>query len=184
MVEFGLPLRGQQQSNCMNAVYSYFSARWGSYSSEGFERIPKFLKSLKPTLSRKNKFIGGVYDLELKANWKVDSAEAWTIQLQHRLGGKTKFSTKSKSVIANNLILKLNNDQKLISTLDQIDLVGVTISLAKNTVQLNFSPMGGGICYMIVPPIRYTVPLDGDKRNKMAWCIEKLAGNVLNSLSA
>lgn len=178
MIEFGLPLRGQQQSNCMNAVYSYFSSRWGNYTPKGFDRIPQLLQSLKPILIRKNKFIGGIYDLELKANWNVDCTEEWTIQLQHRLGGKTKFSTKTKSTIANNLIVKLNSNKKLISTLDQVDLVGVTINLAKNTLNLSVTPMGGGICYMVIPPVRYIVPLAGEQRSKLAWCIESLASEV------
>jgi hypothetical protein len=108
----------------------------------------------------------------------VECTEEWTIRLQHRLGGKTKFATKSKSAAANHLISKLNNNGKLISTLDQIDLVGVTITLVNNSINLSVTPMGGGICYMVIPPIRYIVPLADEQRNKLAWCIEKLAGEV------
>lgn len=178
MMEFGLPLRGQQQANCMNAVYDYFAPRWGKFKEDGFSSIPKGLKSLKPTLVRKNKFLGGLYDLDLRVKWEVSYHEKWAISLKNRLGAKREFTTKSNSALALSLVEKLNSDTKLMQALLKIDLVGISVELKEHCLELNVTPLGGGICYIVIPPVRYICPLPREQRNMLAWSMENIAKKI------
>jgi hypothetical protein len=179
MLEFGRPLKGGNYADCMDAVYRYFMPCWGTYGENGFSRIPETLKSLKPVLSRKAKFLGGMYDLNLKAHWMADGADEWTVAMQWRIGRKTVFATKSNNAAARALAASLNGKPKLMEALDGLDLCGITVSRKSNLLELCLTPYGGGICYLALPPVRYVVPLPPGQRNRMVWTLEQLAKLIM-----
>jgi hypothetical protein len=179
MLEFGRPLRGGNYADCMNAVYRYLMPCWGAYGENGFSRIPEMLKSLKPVLSKKEKFLGGMYDLNLKVHWKIDDGDEWTISMRRRIGRTVFFGTKSKDASALALAAALNGKVKLLEALDGLDLSGLTISRKNNLLELCLTPYGGGICYLALPPVRYTVPLPPGQRNRIVWTLEQLAKLIM-----
>lgn len=183
MIEIGLPLREQHQKSCINAVYSYFAPRWGSFGEDGFTKIPNSMKGLRPSLSRKNKFLGGLYELDLNTTWDLETDEKWNVALKQRIGRAARFVTKSNSPLAVKITECLNQHQKLIRTLDQLDLVEVKVFQNGSKVVLKVTPMGGGICFLVVPPVRYNVPLPVDQLNKLSWSIEQL-GNTISRILA
>lgn len=179
MIEFGRPLKGGHYAGCMEAVYRYFRPCWGTYGDDGFSHIPGMLKSLRPELSRKEKFLGGMYDLNLKAHWTTDGAGEWTVSMQRRIGQKSFFGTKSRDASALSMAATLNGKAKLKEALDGLDLSGVTIRRQDCRLELCLTPYGGGVCYLALPPVRYTVPLPPAQRNRMVWTIEQLAKLIL-----
>jgi hypothetical protein len=160
----------------MNAVYAYFLPCWGQRVDGAFAGAPGILKSLRPSLVKKTKFLGGMYDMVLKTVWHTESDENWTIVMQRRIGRKTRFATNSKSEWAGRLVERLNGNVALIADLDRLDLEGVTIRQQANQRELNVSPYGGGVCFLMIPPVRYTVPLPVVQRDNMVRAIEQLAG--------
>lgn len=184
MIELGLPLRGQFYANSMNAVYAFFSSRWGAFGEKGFSGIPNYLQALKPAFIRRKKFLGGLFDLDIKTVWNVDSDENWEIKYRRSLGKKPVFKTKSSCEFAVDFSRKLNNDLQLIKILEQVDLVAVNINQKEHVVSLSVIPMGGGICYMYIPPVRYALPLPYSQLNKLAWSIERMAGKIVKATSA
>jgi hypothetical protein len=165
----------------MNGVYSYFMPCWGSFGADGFARIPETLKSLKPVLSKKERFLGGMYDLNLKAYWETDSDERWNIGLRQPLRRTALFVTASKQPNILSLTSLLNSKRKLAEAINGLDLLNLTIRQDGNHIELCFTPYGGGICFLILPPVRYTVPLPPEQRNRMVWTIEQLATLICTS---
>jgi hypothetical protein len=159
----------------MNGVYRYFMPCWGTFGIDGFSGIPETLKSLKPTLSKKEKFLGGIYDLNLTAYWETDGDDRWSIGLQRRLHRTALFATTSKHPSVQSLTSLLNSKRKLSEAIDGLDLLDLTIRQDGNRIELCLTPYGGGICFLIFPPVRYTVPLPPEQRNRMVWTIERLA---------
>jgi hypothetical protein len=160
----------------MSAVYRYFMPCWGTYGENGFSRIPDSLRSLKPSLSKKEKFLGGTYDLNLKVYRETDGDEEWNIAMQHRIGGrKSFFETKSNNTAALMLTTQLNGKRKLIEALEGLDLIDLTICKKNSRLELCLTPYGGGLCFLLLPPLRYTVPLPPEQRNRMTWALEQLA---------
>lgn len=178
MIEFGRPLKGGSYAGCMEAVYHYFRPCWGTYD-DGFSHIPEMLKSLRPELAKKGKFLGGMYDLNLKAHWTTNDTGEWTVFMRRRIGRKTFFGTKSRDASALSLAAMLNGRAKLLEALDGLDLSGITISRKDDRLELCLTPYGGGICYLALPPVRYTVPLPPIQRNRMAWTLEQLAKLIM-----
>jgi hypothetical protein len=159
----------------MNAVYRYFMPCWGTYGENGFSRIPASLRSLRPGLSKKEKFLGGVYDLNLKVYRETDGDDEWSIAMRHRIGRKLSFETNSKNIAALTLTTLLNGKWKLIEALDGLDLIDLTICKKNGRIELCLTPYGGGLCFLLLPPLRYTVPLPPGQCNRMAWALEQLA---------
>lgn len=182
MIELGLPMRGHQHANCMNAVHTFFSPFWGKVSEDKFSEIPKSIKNFKAKLIRKNKFMGGLYDLVFDASWKSFNEEEWKINYRYKRSSNSKFTTRSNQPLAKKICLQLNEEHQLKSRLDKLDLVELKISSKSQHLQLQMTPMGGGICFLMVPPIRYTIPLPEAQAEDMAWSIEKMS-NILDKSS-
>ncbi|MDR1877671.1 MAG: DUF3156 family protein [Flavobacteriaceae bacterium] len=180
MIEFGF-LRKEQQDICMNTVYSYFAPYWGRYGAKGFTKVPDHIKNVRLILVRKNKFLGGLYDLQLSAAWQVDLDEKWIIKLQSRRSG-CYFYTKSYSPVAREIIRQLNLHEKLLETLNQIDLSDINISMRDRSLQFNLTPMGGGMCFLVIPPVRYQVPMPKNQIGKLAESIEQI-GKLITNMS-
>ncbi|MDR2122001.1 MAG: DUF3156 family protein [Flavobacteriaceae bacterium] len=117
--------------------------------------------------------MGGLYDLQLSAAWPVDQDEEWTIKLRCRRNDSL-FYTKSHSPVAREIIQQLNLHGKLLKILAQIDLLDMNISMKSHSLQLNVTPMGGGMCFLVLPPVRYQVPMPKDQIGKLAWSIEQI----------
>jgi hypothetical protein len=165
----------------MNGVYRYFMPCWGTFGEDGFSGIPQILKSLRPTLSKKEKFLGGMYDLNLKAYWETDGDDRWNIGLQRRFRRTSLFATTSKHPSILSLTSLLNGKRKLAEAIDGLDLLDLTIRRDGNRIELCLAPYGGGICFLALPPVRYTVPLPPEQRNRMVWTIEQLATLICTS---
>lgn len=178
MIEFGLPLKQKQYQRCLQTANSYFIPRWGDYSKDGFTNAPKPIEGVTTSLNKKNKFLGGLYELDIKKSWFLNEEAKWIIHFNFKPWGKTGFCTKSNHSLANLILNKLNSNKKLVNVLTELDLVGVQISQENSRVQLKFTPMGGGMCYMVVPPVRYTIPLPYKQIHKVAWAMEQTGKQI------
>lgn len=161
-----------------------FVPRWGetNQTEDGtvlFAALPSKLESLKVVPEFRKRWMGGTCAMNIKFSHQSNSLGKGILEFKGSRGGH--FRGKTDGLFSVNLLAKLNSDNKLKETLLSIDLEALTIKVEDNCVKTVMTPYGGGLVYLIIPPMRSVIPLPAEQIKDIAWSLEKIASLIDSS---
>ncbi|EFL52578.1 hypothetical protein DesfrDRAFT_0684 [Solidesulfovibrio fructosivorans JJ]] len=87
-------------------------------------------------------------------------------------GGK--FRHKGNSTMAHDLIDHLHADASLMTELRHLDLAALIITLSGSQATIMLTPYGGGLAFLVMPPVRYAVAFPPDQIAMTARVVTRL----------
>lgn len=155
-----------------------FSAGWGEVdqTEEGavsFSTPPSVLESLRVEPEFKKRWMGGTCAMNFIFSHEVTCSDMVKLTFKGSRGGR--FIGTANGQFSSNLLDALNADTKLKQTLLSIDLDKLEIDIQDDRVQTILTPYGGGLAYLILPPMRTLIPLPPEQIAPLTFALERLA---------
>ncbi|MGV2986092.1 DUF3156 family protein [Vibrio sp. E150_011] len=155
-----------------------FSPYWGGaeQSDEGsvhFNNLPEGLGSLQIDLDFKARWMGGTCSMNIVFSRQVDQAGSGCLKFKGSRNGQ--FTGKTQGVFCADLLTALDADTELKQTLRSIDLESLTIYIENDCVKTTLTPYGGGMVYLIIPPMRTPIPLPPEQVAPIAQVLKKIS---------
>lgn len=171
-------------SMAQSAVYHHalaFSPYWGDAEQldEGtisFRRLPKGLETLKIQLGFNKRWMGGTCAMNIIFSCNTVHSDSGKIAFKGAHGGT--FTGKTRGDFSSRLLTALNTDEALKKTLYAIDLTSVYIDVKHGMVECTVTPYGGGMAYLVIPPIRTPIPLPGEQVLPLTQAIEAISVHI------
>jgi len=166
------------------AVFNHsapFRAHWGeaSQNDDGvvtFSALPSSLSTLSVEPEFKRRWMGGTCAMNIIVSQPCSDTQRTTISFKGGRGGH--FAGKSAGKFSAALLTALNADSELKQTLLKIDLETLVIKIQDNSATIVLTPYGGGLVYLVIPPMKSIIPLPEDQTDSLAWALEKLAVHI------
>ncbi len=167
-----------------SAIFTHateFSPRWGEakQTEDGtvrFNALPSALENLRIEPEFRKRWMGGTCAMNIKFSYQFSSLGKGKLEFKGSRGGH--FRGKTDGQFSGSLLATLNADDKLKETLRSIDLEALTINVEDNEVETVLTPYGGGLVYLIIPPMRSVIPLPSEQIEDIAWSLEKIASLI------
>lgn len=154
-----------------------FSAGWGKISQDengtvSFSAPPESLETLQVESEFKKRWMGGTCAINFKFSHQLTRSDSARLTFKGSRGGH--FTGNTNGAFSSSLLDALNADAKLKSTLRSIDLDKLIIEIDDQRVETVLTPYGGGLAYLVIPPMRTLIPLPSDQIAPLAWVLERL----------
>lgn len=155
-----------------------FASFWGTPSAAddgivSFPDLPSALDQLQVRPEVKRKWMGGTCSMNLCFSRSVQNSSAGNLVFRGSRGGH--FSVKKGNEWTNQLIDALNADPELTDLLIGLDLEALSIRLEEGVAETTLTPYGGGLAYLVLPPIRCPIPLPPEQIAPMAKALEMIS---------
>lgn len=160
------------------------SAGWGELeqAEDGtvrFSTPPATLETLRVEPEFKNRWMGGTCAMNFKFSHQLTCCDnAKLIFKGSRVGH---FTGSTNGTFSESLLDALNADTKLKVTLLSIDLDKLIIDVEDECVETILTPYGGGLAYLVIPPMRTLIPLPSEQVGPLAWALERI-GTIIESI--
>ena len=168
----------QKRVNAANAAIlqtsRLFSPLWGEaeLTENGnvrFSALPGTLQGLTAIQTWQRQLLGGTMSVNLCLEREIQLTGSCS--LRFRSG---RFGCKGNCHIGQHLIDQLHADTILMETLRDLDLGGLTITLASGKVTVMLTPYGGGLAFLGMPPLQYPVAFPRDQIKTTAQALERI----------
>ena len=152
----------KEASDQLERILGTFPKAWGcteEHGGKGNYRFNGFADSDDAYVAydAKKQLLGGVYSLVFsltRENIITDAEGEVLLHYKgHMLKGEAYFAAKKRS--EGTLSEKLNGQKELIKLLSELDLLSMTVSVSKGTLNVKLSPLGGAFTYTVFPPMKY-----------------------------
>lgn len=171
-------------SMAQSTIYHHalaFSPYWGDaqQSEEGsvdFSRLPDGLETLQIKPGFNKRWMGGTCAMNIIFTQPTAKTGQGNIVFKGGRGGK--FTGKVNGEALTRLLSRLDADQPLKKTLLAIDLDSLTIAIKDGVVACNLTPYGGGMAYLVIPPIKTPIPLPSDQIFPLTQALEKIGAHI------
>lgn len=167
-----------------DAIFNHagaFTSNWGETEQDGdgvvhFSTPPAALATLRVEPAFNKRWMGGTCSMNLIVSHQASDTGSATLTFKGSRGGH--FSGKVEGAFSESLLNTLNADMKLKKTLHGNDLESLTIHIKDGTVNTILTPYGGGLVYLVLPPMRSVIPLPTEQIDSLAWALEKIALHI------
>ncbi|WP_413110210.1 hypothetical protein [Thaumasiovibrio sp. DFM-14] len=167
-----------------SAVYNNalaFSPYWGEakQSDEGtiiFNRLPDGLETLQIKPEFRKRWMGGTCALNILFSRPTADACQGKIVFKGARGGV--FTGNVNEGFCTRLLSALDADDELKKTLLTVDLDSLYIDIKDGVAECTLTPYGGGIAYMVIPPVRTAIPLPSDQTLPMTQALKKISEHI------
>jgi len=174
-------------SMAQSTVYQHalaFSPYWGDaqQSEEGniaFKRLPDGLQTLQIKPSFNKRWMGGTCAMHISFSHQTNNRSQGSIVFKGARGGK--FTGKANGEVVTRLLSILDADLPLKKTLLGIDLDSLTINIKDGVVECTLTPYGGGMAYLVIPPIKTPIPLPSEQIYPLTQALEKISLHIEQS---
>lgn len=181
-----MSLKTSTFSMARSAVFKHagaLSADWGEIEQNedgmvSFSAPPSTLETLRVEPEFKKRWMGGTCAMNFKFSHQLTCSDTAKLTFKGSRGGH--FTGKTNATFSSNLLDALNADTKLKSTLRSIDLEKLTIDIGSERVETILTPYGGGLAYLVIPPVRTLIPLPEEQIDPLAWALERI-GTIIES---
>jgi len=171
-------------SMAQSAVYNHalaFSQYWGdaTQSDEGnvdFSHLPDGLETLQIKPNFNKRWMGGTCAMNIIFSHSTASASQGKIVFKGARKGI--FTGKVSGDVATRLLSVLDADHKLKKILLGIDLDSFSIDIRDGVVECNLTPYGGGLAYMVIPPVRTPIPLPTEQILPMTQALKQISSHI------
>ena len=160
------------------------SAGWGEIEQDedgivSFSSPPATLETLRVEPEFKRRWMGGTCAMNFKFSQQLTGSDSATLTFKGSRGGQ--FTGTGNGVFSSSLLIALNADTKLKETLHSIDLDKLIIEVSDDHVKTILTPYGGGLAYLVIPPMRTLIPLPEEQIDPLIWSLERL-GIIIDSI--
>ena len=167
-----------------SAIYNHalpFSQYWGDaqQSDEGsvhFNRLPDGLENLNIKPSFNKRWMGGTCAMNIIFSHPSAGQCQGNIVFKGARGGI--FTGKVSGDAATRLLAALDADHELKKILLSIDLDSLSIDIRDGVVECTLTPYGGGMAYLVIPPIRTPIPLPSEQILPMTQALKKISAHI------
>jgi len=167
-----------------SAIYNNalaFSQYWGeaAQSEEGsvhFSRLPDGLQTLNIKAAFNKRWMGGTCAMNIVFSHAKANAGLGKIVFKGKRGGV--FTGKVKGNVATQLLSVLDADDKLKKALLSIDLDSLSIEIKEGVVECTLTPYGGGMVYLVIPPIRTPIALPSEQIFPMTEVLKQISQHI------
>ena len=161
------------------------SAGWGEIdqAEDGtvrFSAPPATLETLRVEPEFKKRWMGGTCAMNFKFSHQLTSCDSAKLTFKGSRGGH--FTGSTNGSFSASLLDALNADTRLTETLRAIDLDKLTIEIGDKSVETVLTPYGGGLAYLVIPPVRTLIPLPSDQTDPLVWALERIA-TIIDSIN-
>ncbi|MCQ1060871.1 DUF3156 family protein [Photobacterium sp. ZSDE20] len=168
-----------------SAIYTHaqaFSPYWGEarQSAQGvvhFSRLPAGLKTLQIKPGFTKRWMGGTCAMNILFSHPVAETSQSRITFKGARGGV--FVGKTNDDLAARVSAALEVDRKLKNTLLAIDLDSLVIEFNDGVVTCTLTPYGGGMAYLVMPPIRTPIPLPAEQILPLTQALETISQHIV-----
>ncbi len=167
-----------------SALYHHslaFSPYWGEadQSDEGtviFNRLPDGLKTLQIKPDFRKRWMGGTCAMNIIFSRPMAESCKGKIVFKGARGGA--FTGNVNGEFGTRLLSALEADDELKKTLLSIDLDSLFIDIKDDVAECTLTPYGGGMAYMVIPPIRTPIPLPQEQTLPLAEVLEAISAHI------
>lgn len=162
------------------------SANWGEIEQDedgtvSFSNPPATLETLRVEPEFKKRWMGGTCAMNFTFSHQLKCSESAKLTFKGSRGGH--FTGSTNGAFSSRLLDALNADTKLKVTLRSIDLDKLIIDIGDERVETTLTPYGGGLAYLVIPPMRTLIPLPSEQIDPLAWALERI-GTIIDSLKS
>ncbi len=162
------------------------STGWGELEQAedgtvSFSTPPATLETLRVEPEFKNRWMGGTCAMNFKFSHQLKCCDNAKLTFKGSRGGH--FTGSTNGSFSSSLLDELNADTKLKVTLLSIDLDKLIIDVGDERVETVLTPYGGGLAYLVIPPMRTLIPLPSEQIAPLAWALERI-GTIIESIEA
>ncbi|SHO59280.1 DUF3156 family protein [Vibrio quintilis] len=90
------------------------------------------------------------------------------------------FTGKVNGDFGTQLLSAFNADNALKKLLLSIDLDSLCIELSDGVVACTLTPYGGGMAYLVIPPVRTSIPLPPEQISPLTRALEKISTHMMH----
>lgn len=167
-----------------SAIYNHalaFTPYWGEalQSKEGcvhFSRLPNGLETLNIKPGFTKRWMGGTCAMHIIFSHPASDACQGSIVFKGARGGI--FSGKVSGDFATRLLSVLEADDKLKKMLLSIDLDSLSIDIKDSVLRCTLTPYGGGMAYLVIPPIRTPIPLPAEQILPLTEALKNISTHI------
>ncbi|SBT14999.1 DUF3156 family protein [Vibrio celticus] len=171
-------------SMAQSALYNHalaFSPYWGDaeQSDEGtvhFSRLPDGLENLQIKPGFNKRWMGGTCAMNIVFSHNTAHSYQGKIVFKGARGGT--FTGKTSGDFCARLLSALDTDNELKKMLLTVDLDSLSIDVKDGAVECTLTPYGGGMAYLIIPPIRTAIPLPSEQVLPLTKAIKAISNHI------
>lgn len=157
---------------------------WGEVEQDedgivSFSSPPATLETLRVEPEFKKRWMGGTCAMNFKFSHQLTCSDRAKLTFKGSRGGHFTGSTNGEFGVS--LLEALNVDLKLKESLRSIDLDKLIIEVGEQRVETVLTPYGGGLAYLVIPPMRTLIPLPSEQIAPLTWVLERI-GTIIDSL--
>ena len=158
-----------------------FSPYWGDaeQSDEGtvhFCCLPDGLETLQIKPGFKKRWMGGTCAMNIIFSHHTAHSCQGRIVFKGARGGT--FTGNVSGDFCTQLLSALNADHELKKTLLLVDLDSLSIDIRDGVVECTLTPYGGGMAYLVIPPIRTPIPLPPEQILPLTQALKKISAHI------
>lgn len=160
------------------------TAQWGEMEQDedgtvSFSTPPETLETLRVEPKFKKRWMGGTCAMNFKFSHQLICRD--NAKLTFKGSREGHFTGRTNGSFSSSLLDALNADTRLKVTLRAIDLDKLTIDIGDECVETILTPYGGGLAYLVIPPMRTLIPLPSDQIDSLSWALERI-GKIIDSI--
>lgn len=167
-----------------SALYNHalaFSPYWGEaeQSDEGtvhFSRLPDGLETLQIKPGFTKRWMGGTCAMNIIFSHHTTHGCQGRIVFKGARGGT--FTGKVSGDFCTQLLSALDADNELKRTLLSVDLDSLAIDIKDRVVECTLTPYGGGMAYLIMPPVRTPIPLPPEQILPLTQALKTISAHM------
>ncbi|MGX9417891.1 DUF3156 family protein [Vibrio sp. WJH972] len=167
-----------------SALYNHslaFSQYWGdaAQADEGtvqFSRLPDELANLRIRPDFRKRWMGGTCAMNIVFSHPIAEQCHGRIEFKGSRGGV--FTGKANGEECAQLLSTLDADDMLKKTLLSVDLDSLVFDIKDGMVQCTLTPYGGGMAYMVIPPVRTAIPLPPEQILPLAEALKTIGSHI------
>lgn len=171
-----------------SAIFNHtvaLSASWGEMDQDDdgivrFNAMPSVLETLRVEPEFNKRWMGGTCAMNFKFSQQLTCCDNAKLVFKGSRGGQ--FTGTINGQFSSSLLDALNADTKLKETLFSIDLDKLEINVEDEVVETVLTPYGGGLAYLLIPPMRTLIPLPPEQIAPLAWALERI-GVIVESIN-
>lgn len=174
-------------SMAQSAIYNHalaFSPYWGDavQSDEGtvyFRGLADCLETLRIKPEFNKRWMGGTCAMNIVFTHNTTHSCQGNIVFKGARGGR--FTGKTSGEFCTRLLSTLDADNELKKMLMSVDLDSLSIDVRDGSVECTLTPYGGGMAYLIIPPIRTAIPLPSEQILPLTQAIQAISNHIEQS---
>jgi hypothetical protein len=138
--------------------------------------LPNGLENLhiKPAFNKR--WMGGTCAMNIIFSHHAADSCQGKIVFKGGRGGT--FTGKVSGGFCTRLLSVLDADRKLKKTLLSIDLDGLAIDIKDGVAECTLTPYGGGMAFLVIPPIRSAIPLPPEQILPLTQVLKEISAHI------